>query len=177
MATALEQLPPNIQVHVKSLTKNAGLSDTEESYEKLAQGWLDKKNAFEKDVREQGMKEVDSLAKDAQKGAVALTYSGSLVLIGPLIDGVRKGGYNSIGIRKDVPKTILKEDSKLAADIQVDQVLKFEVGPVQSTSAIFKIAVCEEEMEALVEEEKISEVTIIVTNNFVDINQALVPTE
>ena len=99
MGEILNQLPPEIQVHIKGITKSAGLPDDEESYEKMAKGWTDKKKIFEEQIAEQNMMEVDILAIDDAKGAVALTYSGSLVLIGPLLDGFRKAGYNSIGIR------------------------------------------------------------------------------
>jgi hypothetical protein len=175
MGEILDQLPPEIQTHVKGITKSAGLPDEEASYEKIAQGWLDKKKIFEEQITEQQMVEVDSLAMDDEKGAVALTFSGSLVLIGPIIDGVRKSGYNSIGIRKNVPDSMIQENSKLAADVSVNSPILFDVGPVKSTSSIFKIAICEEDLEALEQEEKISEVTVIMTNEFVDVNKQLVP--
>lgn len=175
MSDKFERLPAAIQVHIKNITAAAGLPDNEDSYEKLAGGWQDKEDVFTKELAEQGMVEVKLLKKENPKGAIALTYSGSLVLIGPLIENKRKCGYNSIGIRKDVPKTIIDEQSILANDIKIDQPIKFETGPVQSTSAIYKIALCEDGLEALEEQEKISEVTLIVAGEFADINKALVP--
>ncbi len=175
MSETFDQLPAAIQVHIKNITQAAGLSESEESYEKLASGWQEKEIVFAKELSEQGMVEVTTLKKENQKGAIALTYSGSLVLIGPLLENKRKCGYNSIGIRKDVPKTIVDEESILADDIQIDQPIKFEIGPVQSTSAIYKIAICEDELGALEEQEKISEVTVIVAGEFADINKAIVP--
>lgn len=175
MGEILGQLPPEIQVHIKGITKSSGLSDDDESYEKIAQAWVDKKKIFEDQIAENGMIEIDTLPFDDEKGAVALTYSGSLVLIGPIIDGFRKAGYNSIGIRKNVPDSMVKENSKLASDININSPIEFEVGPVKSTSSIFKIAICEGEIEVAEQEEKISEVTVILTDEFVDVNKALVP--
>ncbi len=176
MSDKFDQLPAAIQVHIKNITKAAGLPDIEDSYEKLAGGWQDKEVVFTRELAEQGMIEVELLKKENTRGAIALTYSGSLVLIGPLTDGdKRKCGYNSIGIRKDVPKTIVDEQSVLAGDILLDQPIKFVSGPVQSTSAIYKIALCKDELNALEEEEKISEVTLVVASEFADINKALVP--
>ncbi len=176
MGDILDQLPPEIQPHIKKITVAAGLPDEEESYEKMAQGWLDKKKIFEEQIGNQDMIEVESLAVDDEKGAVALTFSGSLVLIGPLVDGCRKAGYNSIGVRKNVPDSMIRENSKLALAIDINAPIEFEVGPVKSTSSIFKIAVCQDEINAVEQEEKISEVTVIMTSEFVDINKALVPT-
>lgn len=175
MSEKFDQLPAAIQVHIKNITATAGLPDNEESYEILAGGWQDKEDVFAKELAEQGMVEVKLLEKENTKGAIALTYSGSLVLIGPIIDDKRKCGYNSIGIRKDVPKTIVDEKSVLSSDIEIGQPIKFESGPVQSTSAIYKIALCEDGLDAIEEEEKISEVTVIVAGEFADINKALVP--
>ena len=118
---------------------------------------------------------VDHLAQDDAGGCIALTYSGSLILVGPLEEGKRKCAYNSIGLRKDVPESVVKDDSSLGGDVAVDQPVAFENGPVQSTSAIFKIAVVEAEMTVIEEEEAINAVTVILTKGFVDVNQALVP--
>ncbi len=175
MGEILSQLPPEIQVHIKGITKSAGLPDDEESYEKMAQGWLDKQKIFEEQIAEQNMIEIDSLAIDDPKGAVALTFSGSLVLVGPLVDGFRKAGYNSIGIRKNVPDSMIQENSKLEADVAVNSPIEFESGPVKSTSSIFKIAVCKDDLDAAEQEEKISEVTVIMTEEFVNVNKELIP--
>ena len=177
MGEILDQLPPEIRVHIKAITQSAGLPDTEESFEKIAQGWVEKKKIFENQIVESEMIEVEMLGADDEKGAVVLTYSGSLILIGPLIEGFRKAGYNSIGIRKNVPDSLIKENSKLAADININAPIEFETGPVKSTSSIFKIAVCKDDLEAEEQEEKISEVTVIMTSEFVDINKALVPVD
>ncbi len=175
MGDILNQLPGEIQVHIKGITKASGLPDEEESYEKMAKGWLDKKMIFEEKIAEQNMIEIDTLAIDDEKGAVALTYSGSLVIIGPLIDGFRKAGYNSIGLRKNVPDSMVQENSKLSADVAVNSPIEFETGPVKSTSSIFKIAICKDDLQADEQEEKISEVTVIMTNEFVNVNKDLIP--
>ena len=177
MGETLDQLPPEIRVHIKAITQSAGLPDTDESFEKIAQGWVEKKKIFEEQIAESGMIEVDNLAADDEKGAVVLTYSGSLILIGPLVEGFRKAGYNSIGIRKNVPDSLIKESSKLAADININAPIEFETGPVKSTSSIFKIAVCKEDLPVEDQETKISEVTVIMTSEFVDVNKALVPVD
>ncbi len=175
MGEIMGQLPPEIQVHIKGIMKSSGLPDNEESLEKMAQGWLDKKIIFENQIADQNMIEIDTLPVDDEKGAVALTYSGSLVLIGPIVEGFRKAAYNSIGIRKNVPDSMIQENSKLGDDISVNNAISFEVGPVKSTSSIYKIAICKDDIDAAEQEEKISEVTVIMTEEFVNINKELIP--
>jgi hypothetical protein len=91
------------------------------------------------------------------------------------VDGYRKAGYNSIGIRKNVPDSMVQENSKLATEVAVNSPIEFEVGPVKSTSAIFKIAVCKGDLDAIEQEEKISRVTVIMTHEFVNVNKDLIP--
>ena len=174
MGDILNQLPETIQNHIKNITALSELPETEESFEKIAEGWLEKKAKFEKEMADRGMVEVESFDKDDEKGGVALTYSGSLVLVGPKVDDKRQSIYNSIGLRKDVPDSVIKEGSILADDVATDQPITFELGPVKKTSAIYKFAVCE---EGTFEEqtEIISEATQILTDEFVDVNKALVP--
>lgn len=175
MGEVLQQLASEIQRHIKFITKKSGLPDTEESYEKLAQGWLEKERAFVDEVAKENLIEVESLSIDDEKGAVVLTYSGSLVLIGPKINDIRKTGYNSIGIRKDVPEMVTMEGSILEHDIRIKEPVVFEKGPVKSTSAVYKIAVCPDNITLIVQEEKLSNVTIVVGTQFIEINQKMLP--
>jgi len=175
MGEILASLPAQIQTHIKAITQSSGLPEGEESYEKLALGWQKKLELFEEKTKSEGMGEVASVAKGEQGGCIALTYSGSLILVGPQEDGIRKCAYNSIGLRKDVPESVINEKSVLSSDVAVDAPISFEQGPVQSTSAIFKIAVVQTAMTVIQEEEQINAVTVILTEGFVDVNKALVP--
>jgi len=175
MGEILASLPAQIQTHIKAITQSAGLPDNEESYEQLAQGWKSKLELFDEQTQEGGMSSVDRLTQDEAKGCIALTYSGSLILVGPQEDGTRKCGYSSIGMRKDVPEAVIKDDAVLTSDVAVDEVVTFENGPVKSTSAIFKIAMVVAEMTVIEEQEQINAVTVILTEGFVDVNKALVP--
>ena len=89
MGEYLDQIPENIKGHIQEIAKDIKVDSDEDAVEKVAKGWLDKKEAFEEKIESVGMEEVDSLAKDDERGALALTYSGSLVNIGPIVDGVR----------------------------------------------------------------------------------------
>ena len=103
-----------------------------------------------------------------------MTYSGSLINIGPLVDGARKSAYASIGLRRDVPDMVTKEGCILSSDICLNEPIEFEVGPVKKTSAIFKIVVCSEKLSASEQEEKISDATVVIMDEFVEVNKTLI---
>jgi hypothetical protein len=174
MGEHLDQIPSNIQQHIKGLAQSVKAEEGEDAIEKVAQAWLEKKAVFEDKIAEMGMEEVDSLDKDDEKGAIALTYSGSLVNIGPLMDDVRTVKYSSIGMRTDIPESAESESSKLASDVQVDGIIQFEGGPVKSTSQIFKIAVCkDEEMSPEEQQQTIIETATVIEEEFVEVNKTI----
>ena len=87
MSEHLDLIPVEIQSHIRQITKTSGLPDTEESVDMIAQGWLEKKERFERLLARMSMEEVDLLEKTDPRGCLAMTYSGSLINIGPLRDG------------------------------------------------------------------------------------------
>ena len=92
MGIYLDQVPAEIQSHLRQITKTSGLPDTEDSVELIAQGWLEKKELFEKQVGEMQMEDVELLERQEERGCLAMTYSGSLLNIGPLRGGGAQGG-------------------------------------------------------------------------------------
>ena len=170
MGEFLDQVPMKVQSHIREITKSSGLENTEESVEMIAEGWLEKNRVFEEESINQNMEEVESFDKNDERGAIALTYSGSLINIGPISDGTRKAGYASIGLRKDVPDLLSNEDSELSEDITIDKPIEFAKGPVKKTSPIYKVIVCKENLSAEEEEEKLDEATMVMMDEFVEVN-------
>ena len=177
MGEYLDQVPENLHSHLKAIAKSSKLGEGEEALEKIAQGWLEKEKIFGEETGKQDMEEMDSLAQDDERGALALTYSGSLVNIGPLTDGVRKVVYTSIGMRTDAPDKAENDESKLGGDIAVDDVIKFETGPVKSTSQIFKIAVCKADLSAEDQEEALTQAMTVVEDLMLDVNKTVMTDE
>jgi hypothetical protein len=173
MGQYLDQIPEKVQDHIRQLTRTAGLPDTEESVEAIAQGWLEKKRGFEEQVARMNMEEVEFLDREDERGSLVMTYSGSLLNIGPLVNSARKVEYASIGLRKDVPQIASKENSELGADIEVDENVRFSVGPIKKSSPAFKIAVLNEELSAEEQEEKLAQATQVLTEEFVEVNKTL----
>ena len=174
---AMDQISEKVRGHIRKLVTTAGLPDTEESLEAIAQGWIEKKDIFERQVAEMNMSEVESTAAEDERGCLVLTYSGSLLNIGPMVNGHRACDYASIGLRRDVPDFAQEEESELDSDVEVDRSVLFSKGPIQKSSPIFKIAVPPEEMEAEEQIELLSDVTQILTEDFVEVNKTIVVDE
>ncbi len=173
MGENLDQIPERVQEHLREITRNAGLPDSEESVEAIAGGWLEKRDSFDEQVGKLNMEEVDYLERDDERGCLAMTYSGSLLNIGPLQDGKRKVEYASIGLRKDVPETAVKNDSELASDLETDQQAAFSVGPIRKSSPLYRMAVMREGVSAEEQEETLSQATQVLTEEFVEVNKTL----
>lgn len=174
MGEYLDQIPEDLQGHIKDITKSSGLEDNEESLEMMAKAWIEKKEVFEETIMNLNMEEFDTFEKDDEKGALVLTYSGSLVNIGPLVDDARNVEYTSITIRGDVPDSAKGGDAKLGGDIKVDEEIEFEAGPIKSTSAAFKIAVCKGDLSIEEQEENLSKATMMLSNEFSKINKTII---
>ncbi|MFP4374922.1 MAG: hypothetical protein ACLFPO_11365 [Spirochaetaceae bacterium] len=173
MGEYLDQVPEKVRDHIRQITKTSGMEDTEESVELMAKGWLDKQEAFQNKLDELNMEGVDEFGADEERGALLLTYSGSILKIGPILDGVRQAEYVSIGLRRDVPESAANDESVLEDDVAVDDVATFETGPIRKSSPIFKIAVNRDAMEAAEEEEKLTSATQIISEEFVEINKTM----
>jgi hypothetical protein len=174
MAGASEEMNQKIKDHLRQLVKTAGLPDTEESLELLENGWMEKLEAFEKEVGDRRMEAAEEYAADEARGALMMTYSGSLLSIGPLAEEGRAVEYRSIGIRGDVPETARSGETEVADDVVVDEGVSFTNGPIQKSSPIFKIAVVPEGIGEEEQEEMLSDVTQVLTDDFVEVNKTII---
>ncbi len=57
MSEYMSQIPVEIQGHIRQITKSSGLPDTEDSLEMIAQGWLEKKERFERHISRMSLEE------------------------------------------------------------------------------------------------------------------------
>ncbi len=167
------QLPDQIKSHLKSLVETSGLPDNEDSLNKIAENWLNKKEMFEGQIKNLNMLELDTFSKDDKRPSLLLTYSGSLISLGPDKSDNRWLEYASIKLRNDVPDILNAQNIKIDEDININSGIKFKEGPIKKTSSLFKIAVCEENVNISEQEKRIREATIFLTNGFVKLNRHL----
>ena len=173
MGEYIDQVPVEVQDHIRQITKTSGLPDTEDAVDLIAQGWLEKKHRFEKILARMELEEIETLPKSDQRGCLVMTYSGSLLNIGPLRDQGRVAQYASIGLRKDVPETAVNIGSELAADVVVGAPVSFTKGPISSSSPAFKVAVTSEELNLEEQENLITKATRALTKEFIEVNREI----
>lgn len=173
MGTFLDQVPEAVQEHIRKITKTSGLSDTDESTEKIAEAWLEKKKRFEQRIEENDMTEIDEFDAEEERGALFLTYSGSLLTIGPGESGLRSVDYTSIGLRQDVPESAHAEETKLSGEASVDSIAEFTNGPIKKSSAIYAIAINPEDLSNEEEDELLAAVTQLLADDFVEVNKTI----
>jgi hypothetical protein len=137
---AKEHIPRDVQAHLAGLITHSRLPDTEEMKRKLIESWLLKKASFQKMIEHGGFSHVERMVKDDASGCCVLTLSGSLVMVGPLVEGRREISYSSIGLRTDVPETYTVPDGVLAEDITCGQPVRLRGGKFEKTSAVTDIA-------------------------------------
>lgn len=164
-----------IRAHLQGLIKSSGLPETEESLDEMARVWFEKKDMFEGQIKALDMRELERFSADDPRGALLLTWSGSLLSMGPS-GGDRAGRrteYASIELRTDVPHLAMSEQGELESDLTLGEAAKLRAGPVSSTSALLKIAACDPSVPAEEQENRIREATIFLTNGFVRINRTV----
>jgi nucleoid DNA-binding protein len=176
MSDEIQGLSETVRAHLQKITRSSGLPDTEESFQKMAEVWLEKKRMFEGQIRALDMAAVESFAKDDPRGALLLSYSGSLISLGTLTEGGRRVEYASISLRADVPDLVITEGGGLAEDVRLDGEAKFTSGKVRSTSSLLKIAVCPADVSPEEQDKRIREATIFLTNGFLKINRTVLST-
>ena len=172
MGEYTDRLPEEIREHLASLKGPAGLQDDPDADELLAQGWLEKNDAFERHTSERGMVPIESFDKDDPRGLLIMTWSGSILSVGPLFEGDREIAYASIGVRRDVPQMSVRQDSLLADAVEKNRPVVLITGPVSRTSPVYAIAVFQDALEPYKENAALVEVTQVLTRQFVDINRS-----
>jgi hypothetical protein len=172
MGEYVDKLPERIREHILSLVGPSGLADDPDAEELLAQGWVEKHEAFERHTAERGMVGVESFPADDPRGALIMTFSGSILSVGPIFEGNREIAYASIGVRRDVPQMSVRQDSALADMVKKDSPVTMITGPVARTSPVYAIAVFEGALEPYKENAALVEVTQVLTKQFVDINRS-----
>jgi nucleoid DNA-binding protein len=171
MGTILAQLPDKIQKHLSAILAGTEMPKNDESLEVLAQNWIEKRDSFDTMIKSLAMHEEGSLAATDKRAALLLTYSGSLIGIGPDRGEGRWMEYASIKLRANVPDIVFAEKTGVKDTIAVDASAAFTEGKIKSTSALFKIAVCDAAVDLNEQEKRVKEAMIFLTNMFVKLNR------
>jgi nucleoid DNA-binding protein len=175
MSQYRSQLSPAIRSHLDGLTRSSGLPDTDASREEMARVWFEKKAMFEGQVKALDMQDLAHLSADDPRGALLLTWSGSLLSIGTrqAAGAGRVMEYSSIELRTDVPHLARADRGVVKADLAIGEIAQVAEGPIASTSALLKIAAYDAAVPPEEQERRIRQATIFLTNGFVRINRSV----
>ncbi|RKX95574.1 MAG: hypothetical protein DRP84_03845 [Spirochaetes bacterium] len=166
------ELPEQIKRHMNRLIESSGIQNTEKFKNLMAETWDKKCQLFEQQTKSLKMISTDSIPRGDSRGAIVLTYSGSIVGIGPK-EKYREVEYASIHLRSDVPKTINIDEAELDGGIKIGEPIIFSRGKLKKTSPAYKIAVCEKSIPLDQQKDIIREGMIFITNGFMKINRSL----
>ncbi len=170
---SFNSLSPVIQSHIRQLAAASGLPAGEESLELLAGAWMDKKQCFEEALAANDLTDTQFFDKTESRGALVMTWSGSLLQIGPLVNGNRRCEYTSIGLRTDVPPSAVEDFSVLAADVETDNQVHFATGPIKQSSPVLKIGVYPAEISPGEGEALLTRISQEVTEEFIEVNKTV----
>lgn len=173
MNTIIQSVPESIAKHLTEVADKFGLDPGDDKAQKLQDSWLLKKDVFENKMIELGMDEVGIFDPTDERGALMLTYSGSLLSVSPLKFGERELEYTSIGYRTDVPESMTLDHVTLADYAEVDKSLCFKEGPIKQTSPLFKIVVTPDSLSEEDQYKLVDEAATIIVDTFVGMNKNL----
>ena len=168
---SFESLPEEIRGQIRLLLEESGNAADGDAAEQYARIWEKKFELFTAQVSNVGMEIINKIEKDDARGAILLTYSGSLVSLGPAREGKRWLEYASIKFRTDVPDYVRGQGVSLASPVTQGSVAEFEGSPLKKSSAIYRIAACPVGTTEGDQDERIREATIFLTNGFMRINR------
>jgi hypothetical protein len=172
-----ENLPEKVFSQLKHLIHESTLPDTEESLVNIIEIWLTKRALFNKILDRYNLKKTHTFAKDAPNACIAITLSGSILAIGPLINGQRHLSYSSISTRTDVPPAIHADDVVCEEDVIINKAMIFTRGPIKKTSPLIDIGVIVEEKNPEKQLNMIKKINELLRGNFIQINKSMIGME
>jgi nucleoid DNA-binding protein len=181
--TRFENLPERIQRHLESITESSGLPPGEDSLARITANWVEKRDLFDEQTGLLEMVDLEELSPDDPRGVLVLTYSGSLLSLGPraagdtaAAEGTRAGRrfeYASIPLRADVPSLVREDGVELDGSLRRDEPVRFRGSSIEQSSPVLRAVACEPDVSPGDQERRIREATIFLTNGFVKLNRTL----
>jgi nucleoid DNA-binding protein len=169
-----------IQRHLESVTESSGLPPGPESLERITVNWKTKRRLFQEQIDSLDMVTEEQVDPGDQRGMLLLTYSGSLLVLGPLgadesVSADESAGrffeYASISLRQDVPDLVTAVGVRVTSPVAVDKPIELEGGPIERSSDLLQIASFDVALPPADQRERLRQAAIFLTNGFVKANQ------
>jgi len=168
-----DALPEEIRRQIDAILADSETRSDGATKDSIAAVWSEKYRLFSSQVESLGMTMEESFAADDARAAILLTYSGSLVTLGPKRGKDRWLEYASIKMRTDVPDLVRGDRVTLDGPAGLGASASFQGCSVKKTSSIFRIAVCPAGASLDDQERRVREATIFITNGFIRLNRSL----
>ncbi|MCA1753302.1 MAG: HU family DNA-binding protein [Spirochaeta sp.] len=179
-----EQLSEKMKRHLESVAQQTSIGSTEEALPAVVENWFEKTHLFHEQIESLHMTREDEFSAADPRGALLLTYSGSLIVLGPVdvggtaasspeVSPIRSFEYASIALRSDVPELTGADAVQLTDDLRVDSVAAFSGAPIKRSSEILFIASFSEDVKPADQVERLRQASIFLTNSFVHANRTL----
>ena len=177
--SGFDELPEAITRHLQGLAAEQGKAEDSEYLAALALVWKQKENLFRDQAGSLKLELVDSVSRKDGRGMMILSYSGSILCIGPVfmtstnINFSRWTEYSSIKLRTEVPDIIMEKAATIDDDIRVGMPVQLGSSKVKATSPAYLIAVCPEGVIEEEQDKRIRESAVFITAGFMKYNQTL----
>ena len=141
----------------------------------MAAVWKRKAALFADQAQSVYMDLVDGVTENDPRGALVLTYSGSLLSIGPDTEKTlgRWLEYSSIKLRTDVPDVVADHGISIIGGIRVGEPVEIHGSRIKKTSPAYAVAVCPKNLPEEEQDKRIRESTIFITNGFMKYNRSV----
>ena len=171
----MNDLPGEVRSHLKRLAAELDAVDDEAVLAELELVWRKKASLFEDQARSVHLRLVSSLPPGDPNSSLVLTYSGSLLSIGPETDRTlgRWLEYSSIKLRTDVPDVVTDRGISIPGGISCGEPVELTGSQIRRTSAVYAIAVCPDDLPEDEQERRIRESSIFITNGFMKYNRTV----
>jgi nucleoid DNA-binding protein len=169
----VKDLPDGVKQHLVGLAREQGQEEDEAYLANLVAVWKRKASLFEDQAHSVHLDLVDSVPGHDPRGALVLTYSGSLLSIGPATNRTlgRWLEYSSIKLRTEVPDVVIDRGISVPKGIRVGEPVEIDGSQVSRTSNAYSIALCPTDLEEDEQERRIRESTIFIANGFMKYNR------
>lgn len=171
----MSDIPEGVRSHLRGLATELGLAGNEGFLLDLTAVWRRKAALFEDQARSVHLALVDEVPPNDPHGALVLTYSGSLLSLGPDTDRTlgRWLEYSSIKLRTDVPDVVTDRGVSIPEGMRRASPILLGGSQITRTSPVHSIAVCPADLGEDDQEKRIRESTIFLTNGFMKFNRSV----
>jgi len=175
MRSSFKKLDTSIQNHLERILETLNSEGKTADRELLASHWLEKERIFNREISSIGLKEVNKV-NNISEGFLALTFSGSLLALGPLRNGKRSAVYVSIGLRSDVPERSETDNAVINGPVIKGSEIFFNKGPVVKTSPVHKLAVFKKNTNVSDKQKLLENTTETITRELQTLNETMLET-